>query len=300
MSYRPDPAASRLAAGRTGTVIVAVPIINSWYFSTVMAGAEAVCADAGLEFQVIGLSNDEARNRLLDEDRQIERRADGLILVDVRITPEQVASLERRNVGLATVGRSVHGHPAVCIDDEHVGRIAAEHLLGLGHERLAIIGGLADDPMNFDVPKSRRRGFEQELDARGISLDPGLVANGNFSVADGVEAMNDLLAHPHSPTAVFAMSDEMAFGAVTAMKSAGLNPGIDVSIIGVDDHEFSSVIDLTTIRQPVVDHGARAARLLLASMEAEPNAGSATNASFVHRPELELIVRATTGPPNAT
>lgn len=298
LCYRPDPAASRLAAGRTGTITVAVPTISSWYFSTVVAGAEAACVEAGLEFQVIGVPNDEARDRLLDENRQLERRTDGLILVDIRVRPDQVASLERRNLGLATVGTSVNGHPSVCVDDVLVGEMAAEHLLGLGHERLAAIGGPTEDPMDFDVPKERRRGFERALTAAGQRLDDDLVVVGDFGITGGYAAMQVLLGREQPPTGVFAMSDEMAFGALLAMKERGLRPGHDVSIIGVDDHEFACVVELTTIGQPVVDHGARATQMLLASM----NDGSKEVSSYdeVHRPSLDLIVRATTGPPRGS
>ena len=107
LDYLPDPAAARLAAGRTGTVTVAVPSLNGWYFSTVVAGAEAVCADAGLEFQVVAVASPAQRNRLLDESRRLERRTDGLILVDITIEPHQVESLEQRRIGLATIGSNV-------------------------------------------------------------------------------------------------------------------------------------------------------------------------------------------------
>ena len=313
LDYQPDPAAARLAAGRTGTVTIVVPSLSGWYFSTVVAGAEAVCTEAGLEFQVVGIASHLERDRMLDEARRLERRTDGLLLVDVSISPEQVASLVARDVALATIGTEVDGHPSVRIDDDLVGRLAAGHLASLGHRRLGLIGGMPEDPMSFDVPRARRRGYEDGLAERGLALDPDDVANGNFGVDGGQEAMAELLDRADPPTGVFAMSDEMAFGALMAVRERGLRVGVDVSLIGVDDHEFSRVVELTTVAQPVAEHGARAARLLLAAMGLERDGGHAhrgvdpddpvgapggrahDEAARV-RPAVELVVRSTTGP----
>jgi DNA-binding LacI/PurR family transcriptional regulator len=313
LDYRPDPAAARLAAGRTGTVTVAVPSLNGWYFSTVVAGAEAVCADAGLEFQVIAVTSPEQRDRLLDRSQRLERRTDALILVDVTIEPDQVASLEQRQIGLATIGSNVAGHPSVSIDDELVGQIAAEHLLELGHRRrIAVIGGHPDGPMSFDVPDARWRGFSRTLTSAGVACDVDQLRDGHFGITGGYAAMAELLDQPTPPCAVFAMSDEMAFGALMALDERSLQPGVDVSIMGVDDHEFARVVDLTTIRQPVADHGSVAARMLISSMgphtpvrprRASPTAWISDDlAAHAHgaepfRPDLTLITRSTTGPP---
>ena len=296
LDYHPDPAAARLAAGRTRTITVAVPSLSSWYFSTVVAGAEAVCADAGLEFQVIAVGSPEQRNRLLDESQRLERRTDALILVDVTIEPEQVASLEHRRIGLATIGSNVVGHPSVCIDDELVGRIAAEHLMALGHRRLAVIGGHPGSPMSSAVPEARWRGFSRAIGDAGMTITDHDDVDGNFDIDGGREAMATLLARSAPPTAVFAMSDEMAFGALMGCHDVGLRPGSDVSIMGVDDHEFSKVVDLTTIHQPVADQGAIAARLLVAAMDDITSAPAAASFDAPVRPSVALIERATTGP----
>ena len=311
LDYLPDPAAARLAAGHTGTVTVAVPSLNGWYFSTVVAGAEAVCADAGLEFQVIAVSSPAQRDRLLDESRRLERRTDGLILVDVTIEPHQRASLEQRGIGLAVIGANVAGHPSVCIDDELVGAMAAEHLVGLGHRLLAVVGGQPDGPLSFDVPAARWQGFSRALTAAGIDIGTVPFQNGKFSMNGGYEATAALLDGPTPPTAIFAMSDEMAFGALMAFDERSLEPGVDVSIMGVDDHEFARVVDLTTIEQPVADHGSMAARMLIAAIceaqQTRPHPSAALSAELSRhirsvvpfRPAIDLIDRSTTGPPPA-
>lgn len=293
LHYAPDPAASRLAAGRTHTVTVVVPTLCTWYFSTVVAGVEAVCSEAGYDVLVLGVGGRNDLSRLLSEGYHIERRTDGLVIVDVPITPNEAASITSRGVEITTVGRTTPGHPSVQIDDDLVGRLAAEHLADLGHVRFGLIGGAKNDPMNFEVPKLRCNGFFDSLEKRGFPCDRHRVAGGNFDIDGGHHAMLELLDHPEPPTAVFSLSDEMAFGALMALQERGLRAGEDVSIIGVDDHEFSRVVSLTTIRQPVADHGVAAARLLLDATAAQ--IGGRTSEPVDVVAPIELIVRSTTG-----
>jgi DNA-binding LacI/PurR family transcriptional regulator len=172
LNHQPDPAASRLAAGATTTLLVMVPSTSSWYFAQVIAGAEAVAAETSHDFLAIGVRSLEQRDRLLDEAYRLERRADGVPMVNIGATDDQATSLRRRGIGLATIGTRAPGCPAVQVDDEAVGRLAAEHLVGLGHRRLGVIGGSLDDPLSFDVPLLRRRGFAAGLPARGWSAIP--------------------------------------------------------------------------------------------------------------------------------
>jgi DNA-binding LacI/PurR family transcriptional regulator len=292
LNYQPDPAATRLAAGRTRTITVMVPHLSGWYFSQVVAGGEAVSAEAGYDFLVISVRSRAECDRLLDERYHLERRTDGVILVNIPASAGQATSLRERGVSLATVGSHTPGYPAVRVDDEAVGVLAAQHLIGLGHCRLGLITGQSDDPMNFEVPQLRHRGFERGLSEAGLPLDAELIRGGNFNIDGGQEAMGALLDHPDPPSGVFAMSDEMAFGALMELQNRGLAPGRDVSIIGVDDHEFSHVVDLTTIAQRVSLQGALATRALLGSIGDR----SAVSTDEPIPAPIELVVRATTGP----
>ncbi len=292
LGYRPDPVASRLAAGRARTVIVLVPHLSSWYFSNVVAGAEAVCAEAGYDFLILGVGSLDECHRLLNEGHHLERRADGIILVNLSPTAAQVRSLRARGVSISTVGSAADRCPSVRVDDHAVGALAAAHLAELGHRRIGVISGTSDDPMNVEVPRLRYDGFVDGLADHGLALDPALVASGNFGVDGGSEAMTALLAAESPPTAVFAMSDEMAFGALMVLDQRGLRAGTDISLIGVDDHEFAKVVGLTTIRQEVAEQGAIAARALLELLE-PPRPDGVTKALDV---PVELVVRRTTAP----
>ena len=117
------------------------------------------------------------------------------------------------------------GHPSVRIDDVAVGSLAAGHLAELGHRRIGMIGGLQYMPRTHDVTAARHRGFETGLAAHGRDLDPGLIERGDFGIDSGRDAMASLLDHSNPPTAVFAMSDEMAFGALMELRRRGLRAG---------------------------------------------------------------------------
>jgi DNA-binding LacI/PurR family transcriptional regulator len=291
LAYRADPAASRLATGRSRAVGVAVPVLNGWYFANVVAGVEAVCTEAGYDTVVLGVAGREQRARLVHDADGIHRRIDGIVLVDVSYSPAELRELVDRGMHVVTIGQQTEVCPSVGIDDVEVGRIATEHLLDLGHERIGIIAGQPEDPLDFVVPRRRQEGYERAHRARGLAVDPELLASGNFSVGGGHEALAALLDLPEPPTAVFAMSDEMAFGALQAARERGLEVPGDLSVVGVDDHDIAVVFDLTTVHQDVADHGARGARLLLDQL-LEGARGHPRIDDAVH-----LVVRGTTGPP---
>ena len=288
MSYRADPAASRLAMGKSRSIAVAVPLLNGWYFSQIVAGAEAICALTGYDMIVVGLYGDAARQSFIDAGDSIHRRVDGVIFVEIPLSENDVSDLIARGLRTVTIGQATHRFPSVGIDDTYVGELATSHLLSLGHTRIGLIG---DQPAKTDgrvVPALRQTGYAHALGRAGIALDPKLQVSGSFTMVGGLAAMETLLELADPPTAVFAMSDEMAFGALVAMKQRGLSAPKDVSILGVDDHDLSELVGLTTVRQIASDHGSRAARLLISQLEG--------NASTVARYDgvVELISREST------
>ena len=121
---------------------------------------------------------------------------------------------------VSTVGAVAGRCPSVRVDDHAVGVLAATHLAGLGHRRIGLISGMSDDPMNVEVPRLRLEGFIVGLSRHGADLPDELVASGSFGIDGGSEAMTALLGAADPPTAVFAMSDEMAFGALMVLAHA--------------------------------------------------------------------------------
>ena len=288
LNYRADPAASRLAAGRTHAVAVVVPMINSWYFSNVVAGAEAVCAESGYDLLVVSAPTSPTRREVIATVEALHRRVDGMIFAEVPLAVEEVEDLRHRRLGVVTIGQDTRIYPAVRIDNVHIGEVAVEHLLDLGHRHVGILGAQTEDPADFDVPAGRIDGARAALAAVGVQLDPTLVAYGEFTVDGGHQGTLELLSRADPPTAIFALSDEMAFGAVLAARELGVDVPGELSLVGVDDHEVAQVIGLTTVSQRVAEHGAVAARALLRRLSGEPEGLEPV------APDPELIVRTST------
>lgn len=283
LDYHPDPNASRLAAGKTHTVAMAVPSPSLWYSGQVVAGAEAVLSSSGYDLMLFAVPDEGSRRRLLSGPHRLGKRVDGMIMVDC-------APTEPVDFPLVTVGAEAAGHSCAVIDNHAAGAAAARHLLELGHERIGLIGG--DPKVDPASTQGRRRaGFLQTLETAGVALPAEWDLDGGFSTVGGYEAMGELLAGRHRPSAVFAMSDEMAMGALRAAHEGGVRVPVELSVVGFDDHGLSFTVGLTTVRQDPEALGAAGARLLL-ELLADPSAP-------VRRIEepTALVPRESTAPP---
>ena len=289
LNYVASPFAARLASGRTATIGAVVPFVNRWFFSEIIAGAEGVLREADFDLLLYNLDDTAGRNRFFTE-LPVRKRVDGLLLVSMLLTDDEVAAVAGLKVPLGLVGHSAPEASSVRIDDTLGASTAVQHLIDVGHRRVGLIGGRLDDPMRFTTAGDRRAGYLQALAAGGIEPDERLEAVGYFTVEGGEEAMRSLLALPDRPTAVFVESDEMAYGAMRAIRRERLRIPEDIAVIGFDDHVTAELLDLSTVRQPVQEQGARVARAVLDAI-ADPGAA---------RTELvlptELVVRGSTDP----
>jgi LacI family transcriptional regulator, repressor for deo operon, udp, cdd, tsx, nupC, and nupG len=266
LHYTADPTAARLAAGKTSTVAVAVPVLDQWYFAKVVAGIEAVLSDQGLDLLLYSVPTEADRKRFFRGRGAWWRRGDGLILVDVAFDADEAERMSANGPTIVTIGSRNPQFSSVTIDDRGASREAVAHLIGRGHQRVGLIWGEPHAGLEFEVPKLRRAGYHQALEAAGIPADPALQAPGGFSVDGGREAMAAILDAHDPPTAVFAMSDEMAFGALDEIRHRGLRVPEDLAVVGFDDHDLSRLFGLTTVRQEVDQIGTTAARSLLDSL----------------------------------
>ncbi len=290
LDYVISPSASRLASGRTGSVAVITPYIARWFFSTVLSGAESVLASAGIDLLLMSVSNPFGQMRLPPAPR-LRRRVDGALVIAIPADDQELHEILDLGMPTSMIGVSVKGVPSVTIDDVQASRTATQHLVNLGHQRIGLIGGAPVSPP-FTAGHDRRRGFMDVLAETGLSFDPSLESYGYFTIDGGERAMTDLLNQPVRPTAVFSMSDEMAFGAIRAMRNHGLQPGRDISIVGIDGHEVAELLDLSTVAQPVQDLGRIAAEALLEQLDGHAD----RQHQVVQRLATQLIVRGSTAP----
>ena len=290
LDYVISPSASRLASGRTGSIAVITPYIARWYFSTVLSGVESVLQSGGIDLLLMSVSTPEGHRRLPPAPR-LRRRVDGVLIIALSPDDPQLREVLDLDLPTSLIGLTMPGVPSVTIDDVAAGRMATQHLINLGHERIGVITG-APVGSPFTAENDRYKGFEAAMADARLPIDPMLESYGYFTIEGGEQAMTALLTQRTPPSAVFAMSDEMAYGAIRAMRSHGLQAGVDISIVGVDGHDMSELLDLTTVAQPVQDLGRIAAEALLLALRA-PQAE--TPREDIHLP-TRLIVRGSTRP----
>ena len=262
LDYVISPTASRLASGRTGSVAVLTPSISKWYFATLLAGVERTMQEADVDLLLHTVTDPMVSSPSLAE-RRLRSRVDGVLVLGLPAASPDVNGLLRHRFPFTLVGTQVNGVCSVCIDDVDGARVATQHLVNQGHKRIGLIGGRPGSG-SFLPELHRTTGYLEVLAAAGLAAEVRLQVSGNFTKAGGEEAMNTLLAQPEPPTAVFAMSDEMAFGAMRALRRHGLRAGSDLALVGFDGHDMADLMDLTTVSQPVEELGAQGAQDLLA------------------------------------
>jgi DNA-binding LacI/PurR family transcriptional regulator len=272
LRYVANPNAARLASGTTSTVGLLAPVLTSWYTSEVVAGVEEVCAEHGYDL-LIATSDPAARDRMLAGETRFRQRVDGIVLVDVMCREQGAQRLAQIDVPVVVLGEELNAVDSVSVDNVAGAGIAAQHLIDLGHRRIAVVGGQSYAADEHDVPNDRNAGFRQTLAAAGLTVRPEWITDGAFTIAGGRRAMHHLLDQPEPPTGVFAMSDEMGFGALQAMRERGLHPGIDVTVVGFDGHPVSEAVGLTTVHQPVRDIGRTGAGMLLQLLDGNGRSG---------------------------
>jgi LacI family transcriptional regulator, repressor for deo operon, udp, cdd, tsx, nupC, and nupG len=292
LSYVVSPGASGLASGQTRAIGVVVPFVTRWFFANAVAGACDVLAEAGYDVLLYHLGSADARDRFFDR-MPLARRVDAVVTLTVPLTEDHTLGLRALGMPLVTVGAHMPGVTCVRIDDVAAAQSAVNHLIHQGHESIAMLTSLSDDPgLGFSSSRDRRKGYRLAMTTAGLEPRDDLIVGGTHGIEGGAEAMAQLLSGDALPSAIFAEYDELAIGALRTLRRAGIPVPAQLSIVGLDDHEMASVVDLTTVAQQVRDLGAVAARLLLDTL-----AGRLHEPADVLLP-TRLLVRGSTGPPS--
>jgi LacI family repressor for deo operon, udp, cdd, tsx, nupC, and nupG len=252
LGYRPNLAAQNLKRGSTGIIYVVVPSLSP-FFLEIFRGAERAALERG--YSIVMGHTDRRPDR---ENEYIDKvscgQGDGILLVS---TAEAVTIVNDKHKlpPIVAVLDPVKNQdfPAVRIDHMKGAMEATNHLLALGHRRIAHISGPARSPAAIH----RRDGYLAALAAAGIPSGEESCVPGEFTIASGEAAMVSLLARPKRPTAIFCANDEIAIGAIRAIKAAGLKVPQDISVMGMDDQRIAGIYDppLTTIHLPITDLG---------------------------------------------
>ncbi|MGM0502384.1 MAG: LacI family DNA-binding transcriptional regulator [Bacillota bacterium] len=270
LNYNPNGIARGLVLNKTHTLGLVIPDISNPFFPEVAKGIEDKAKEAG--YSVIFCNTD---NHTQGEKEAIElmksKQVDGMI-VSLAINEEnkkELAELAAENFPVVQIDRKIPGagFPAVVIDNQAASYKATQHLINLGHEKIAHISG----NLKVKPAQDRLAGFKEALENNGLESTKEWIREGDYSSQSGYEEMKQLLQLVERPTAVFIANDLMALGAYEAVFEQGLKIPEDISIVGYDDIEVSSVIRpaLTTVSQPEYKLGVEAAELLINSLEGE-------------------------------
>ena len=262
---RPD-LLPRSEGGKTNTIGVIAPFISRWYFSQAIAGAEQALREAGMDLLLYNFAQVEARQRVFQQ-KKLVGKVDGLIVISLPPTEKEFDQILGLGIPVALLGTADSRCSSVSIDDVEGAEVATEHLIERGHREIAIMAGQIEKDYNFKVSSDRKRGYLQTLARNDIDFNPAFELTANFDSHTAELAMDELLTRKKLPTAIFCESDEMAFGVLQSLRKKGLRVPEDISVIGYDNHEYSNVLGLTTIAQPVQFLGQLAATQIMAKIE---------------------------------
>jgi DNA-binding LacI/PurR family transcriptional regulator len=268
LGYRPSHAAAALVRGTPRTVAVLVAHMTRPSAVVRVASALAVLQEQGYDTIVCNVDTPMERDRHL-EALLPAHRADGVLAISLPLSRAQLAQFTRAGMAFACVdATAVRGVPQTVIDDVAGGRLAAEHLIGLGHRRIGFVGdtssGKPPAGMGFTSSAYRLRGYRQALAAAGLDARADLIGRGPHDAATAAELAARMLKLPDPPSAIFAASDTQAIGVLAAADRLGVPVPDQLSIVGFDDIESATFLGLSTIRQPLARSGAEGARRLCA------------------------------------
>ncbi|MET4541408.1 DNA-binding LacI/PurR family transcriptional regulator [Arthrobacter bambusae] len=287
--------ASSLASGRTHNVGLVVPSVHRWFFSAVIEGASAALLEAGYDLTLYNIGENPEHRHSVFNDFLLRKRVDAVIAVSLELSEAEIQQLHAMHRPIVGIGGPLPGASTIRIDDSAIARKATNHLLGLGHTKIAHITGNEAYDQDFHLPGTRRSGFEEAMNDAGCPVRPEWIVSADFTIEGAYAAARQLLASaPDRPSAVFAASDEMAIGTILAARDFGLRIPDDLSVMGIDGHDLGNVLGLTTIDQDAKGQGALAVRTLLGPI----TKGLVLEPADTEHP-TQLVVRSSTAVPKA-
>jgi LacI family transcriptional regulator len=288
LNYTPDLLARRMRGDKSKLIGVFVNNYGPVVLHEIIRAIGDTARSQGYDLLLFNAERFDSPGRMPTCD-MLGKLCDGILLIMPTADDRYLEAIERQKLSCVLIGFDARQLelPIVVPENRAGARTAVQHLLELGHRRIAFIAGNPGTGQSGE----RELGYRDALLAAGIAIDPALIVNGAFVQPGGFSATERLLALPSRPTAIFAANDEMAFGAIDAINSKGLKVPDDISVIGFDDIPTANYIfpKLTTMHQPFEAIAARAVAELLELIEGRPLAPARIGFA------TELVVRDSTG-----
>lgn len=287
LDYRPNKLARGLRSSRTHTLGVIVADVANPYFGGLVKRLHE--AARRYNYSIILQDTDEDYLREVEAVQvMLAEHVDGLVITPVQTDEATIIRFKESRLPFVLLGRHFDDLETdyVTQDDEQGGRLATEHLIKRGHERIAFVGG----PLSISCAVGRLRGYEQALNEHGICLNPQFVSTCSVTTEDGYNVGKSLVKSKPRPSAIFAFSDFVSLGVMRAIREEGLEIPEDIAIVGYDDVSFASCLSvpLTTVHIPRKEMAEIAVDILRAKID-----GNVDGAKHVKLP-VELVVRQST------
>ncbi|MFG6403791.1 MULTISPECIES: LacI family DNA-binding transcriptional regulator [unclassified Microbacterium] len=290
LGYVPTTSAVSLATGRTNTVALIVPRVKRWYFGSIIEGVERTLIPRGYDLTLY-VAEPDSRDRVsLYSHFLARKRFDGVIAVALEPDDDDIQRLLAFGKPTVCIGNELTDIATLGIDNTAIGRMITQHLLALGHRSIAFLGETpADEPAAHDV-SDRIAGYRQAM--RGAGLDAAARSHdASLTITDGYAAAAALLADVEGrPTAIVAACDEIAIGTIIAARRLGITVPGQLSVVGIDGHDYAEMFALTTVEQHPAAQGEQAVDILLGMVDYAAAPARSTI-------PVQLVVRASTAPP---
>lgn len=290
LNFVPNPSGRRLSMGKTHSIAVIIPYFTIFSQFERLRGVMSVVNHTDYDVNLMVVESVSQRNKVM-QNVSHRGRVDGLIMFSLQPTPPELDRLRAEQLPVVLVEAQHPNVPHISIDDTAGARMAVEHLLSLGHRKIAYLSDYFDDPMANYFSYHRYEGYCEALRTAGIPVRAGYHLQHTPNQEGGRQMALELLHQTDPPTAIFTFCDELALGVLATAREMALDVPTDLSVISYDDIELARFAQLTTIRQHLFESGVRGVELLLEVLEntAHPPASSQL--------VPELIVRQTTAPP---
>jgi LacI family transcriptional regulator len=290
LGYRPNVTARRLSLGSSESLGFVLSDIAYPFFSAIASAAEAECARLGYSLLIFN-SRNIVENEIAHLRRIESSQVDGILFMTNHSGAFEMAETVNRVRYVVLLDEDVPNAeaPRLYARNREGGRLATEHLLAAGHQRIAYVGG----DQSLISSSQRHAGYREALDAKGIAVDPALILFPGYVAGDGEAAFAALDRLKEPPTAIFAAADAVALGIFRAARKAGLSIPQDLSVVGFDDIPNADVAGppLTTIRQSAETFGVRGVQLLVGLLNGE------LTEEVVEYVDVELVERSSVAPP---
>ncbi len=292
LDFVPSPTARRLSLRRTQTVAVILPFLTRPSAVERLRGIEFALVQAGYDMIVFNVETVERRDAVFRDLPRAER-VDGLIIISLSPHPSELERIQRSGLTAILVDAHHRALPRVVADDVRGGQIATEHLIALGHRRIAFLGDIPRTPLAFTSSRLRLTGVRRAMERAGYSLPERLIGIGDHSRHRAAELAGQMLGQRLAPTGIVCASDTQAAGVLEAATAVGLSVPGDLSVTGYDDLDLADHLGLTTVHQPLFESGVRAVQRLLVGLDGRPMT------PLRETQDIRLVVRRTTSLPPA-